>query len=260
MNGKELFESRTKDDIKEMAKYLYEYHECDYESVDDIEDEIYYFLNIIKDVQLIKDKEDDDFVVIVKKVKDDFYDEVEMDENGEIDFSKVPDYYIVDGIHVKELLENKDILDDTYEKHMKKDRKFITTYGIEFVERPRLLGFEIMDLCFEKEDINRIAAEIYYEYTFNGVTDQSQSDRKEELDARVKEVEELMELVKEHPEKKDEVFPPAKDIFSDLDEESVKVTKRDMDIYDKIAKYNFEDRYKFYKEYLEKYGDKQTKR
>ena len=259
MNGKELFLSRTPNDIKEMAKHLYKEHTGDYTSIGDVENEIYYFLDIIKDVKFVKEKEDEDFLVICKEVKDDFAEEIIKKEDGKIDFEKIPGYFCVDGVHLKEILEKRDMLDMPYKQSKDSKMPTITKYGIEFVERNKLLAFEIMDLCFEKYDMNTIAAEIYFEYTFNGVTQESQDERREHLENSKKELDELLKIVKEHPEKENEFFVSKKEVFSDLLDEDEKFDEQ-MEICEEFMEYEYIDQNKFFKEYLEKYKDTQIAR
>lgn len=73
-------------------------------------------------------------------------------------------------------------------------------YGYEFTEWEEVLNFEVLYIP-EGAERQEYISDILYEMSFNGMTRDSQVERREELEASIKESEEIRKLPKEEQEK-----------------------------------------------------------
>lgn len=104
-------------------------------------------------------------------------------------------------------------------------------YGYEFNEWEETLGYEVYTKNLTEENIQEALYNILYEMTFNGMTRETQEERKNELDDSIKETEELLKLPEEERKKH---FKDAKDLFELFD---VSITKKELNESERLLWY-----------------------
>ena len=104
-------------------------------------------------------------------------------------------------------------------------------YGYEFNEWEETLGYEVYTQNLTEENIQEALYNILYEMTFNGMTRETQEERKNELDDSIKETEELLKLPEEERKKH---FKDAKDLFDLFD---VSITKKELNESERLLWY-----------------------
>lgn len=83
------------------------------------------------------------------------------------------------------------------EKHVSEFPSLPQTFAYEFTEWETILGYQVYEENFKKFDVQDCIYAVLYEMSFNGMDRESQLERKEELDASVAEVDEIMALPEE---------------------------------------------------------------
>lgn len=78
----------------------------------------------------------------------------------------------------------------------------ISGYGYEFMPWGKVLAAQVLQGNVDRIGLNPFAADILWNMSFNGMTEESQKKRADELEASVKEVEEIQKLPEEEQEKK----------------------------------------------------------
>ena len=105
-------------------------------------------------------------------------------------------------------------------------------YGYEFNEWEETLGYEVYTKNLTAENIQDALYNILYEMTFNGMTRETQEERKNELDDSIKETEELLKLPEEERKKH---FKDAKELFELFDD--VSITKKELNESERLLWY-----------------------
>ena len=105
-------------------------------------------------------------------------------------------------------------------------------YGYEFNEWEETLGYEVYTKNLTEENIQEALYNILYEMTFNGMTRETQEERKNELDDSIKETEELLKLPEEEQKKH---FKDAKELFELFDD--VSITKKELNESERLLWY-----------------------
>lgn len=77
----------------------------------------------------------------------------------------------------------------------------LTSYGYEFSDWSETLPVRVIPENVERIGLNEFAADILWEMSFNGFDEESQSERKEELEKSMQECDELRSLPEEEREK-----------------------------------------------------------
>ena len=174
------------------------------------------------------------FTIFVDQYRDFLYD------NGK----DISTYFCVDGYYIDDILEHKEDLDKTDfsgELH-------ICPYGLDFISRKELAGFNICELSIDKYGIDRVIAEIIWEITFYGWDEET-------IDQHAKELDESLQGTKDHPED----LRPISELFEKLgweDERTEEEIEADLKLSKEIGLENFRNRNAFLKEYkLENYQD-----
>lgn len=263
MTISELLNSRTREDLEVIAAHLSKTYPNYYK---DTKKGIEHFLFFVSECNKCKivDKSDlVDFVITIDTVVDDLTDDVPYidDKETQIDFEKLERYYSVGGVHLKELINKQDTLTFTMEELKNSDSMPVTSWGIDFMDRGQLMNREILQLCLDKIDINVIAAEIFWEMTFNGLENEAVDERTEKLEKLATEIHEyknLDEAIKEADEKA-EKENSRNSTFREWYEQ-YKPSQKEMDNMRAICEYNRELINNFYIEYIDKYKDTQIKR
>ena len=114
--------------------------------------------------------------------------------------------------------EKNNLSDEELEQEFKKRVNATTLpsgYAYEFNEWEDILGYEV-----DEDNVNAIGKEkfagiVLYEMSFNGFDRESQDERREDLENRMKEFEEIKTLPKEEQEKR---YVPIEKVFNDLAE------------------------------------------
>lgn len=78
-----------------------------------------------------------------------------------------------------------------------RDTDIVTNYGFEFMDWKQVLAAEVIQDNAERFGLNLFAAEILWEMTFNGFTEEQQKERRDELEASIDETERIMSLPEE---------------------------------------------------------------
>ena len=78
---------------------------------------------------------------------------------------------------------------------------FPSSYGFIFTEWEHILGWEVYEGNLDKFDIQECIYSLLYEMSFNGITNESQEERRQELDESIKESEYIQSLPEEEREK-----------------------------------------------------------
>ena len=86
-------------------------------------------------------------------------------------------------------------------------------YAYEFTEWKDVLGFQVDLYNLADCGINGFVADVLGEMSFNGIMEESQQERREELEKSVEEFEQIRQLPKEEQEK---YFIPAEKVFREL--------------------------------------------
>ena len=74
-------------------------------------------------------------------------------------------------------------------------------YAFEFTEWEEILGWEVDPINVESVGINKFLSYVLFEMTFNGFEEMSQQERREDMEKRIEEFEELRKLPIEEQEK-----------------------------------------------------------
>ena len=82
----------------------------------------------------------------------------------------------------------------------KKFDPFPVSYAFEFTEWETVLGWDVYIGNLEELGLQKCIHSILYEMSFNGMTREEQEERREELDKRIKEFDEIKKLPKEAQE------------------------------------------------------------
>lgn len=77
------------------------------------------------------------------------------------------------------------------------DTDIVANYGFEFMDWKQVLAAEVIQDNAERFGLNLFAAEILWEMTFNGFTEEQQKERRDELEASIDETERIMSLPEE---------------------------------------------------------------
>jgi len=174
MKVKELFKSRTKNDIKEIGKIILEENPNHFE---DLESSVGTFLIFLNECQKCETKKIDqktarhaiiilnNFDLPVSK-EDIIYKDA---EETEIDYDRLKNGDSVLAVDVINLLLHYDTLKKTAKELQKEGLERFSTTQIDFVPREKILNTEIADLCFDRMSKNEIAAKIYWEMTYYGL-------------------------------------------------------------------------------------------
>ncbi len=169
------------------------------------------------------DEEDEDFLVVCKPILDDLG--KDFKNAKDVKETKLEMYLAVDGIHRKELIEKKDALNMTYEEVLNAEGLVMpTSYGIDFVERGKILNYEVSRASLEWYGLYTVAAEVFWEMTFYGLIEEQVAEKRENLMERVKEVDEYFKEEKEEKEEIEEIekneSEPSKTLSEKLEEAS----------------------------------------
>lgn len=112
---------------------------------------------------------------------------------------------------------------EAYERLTEAGRDLVRGRAFEFSEWKEILGWEVdpenVKECGEPEFV----AYVLYEMSFNGIYEEDQQERRDELFGRLEEFEEIMKLPEEEREGR---FVPAKDLFKDWKDERTEEEKR----------------------------------
>lgn len=219
------------------------------------------FYNDIENIELfnIEDeefKEYKDFVLLVNEYYDDNdYDNINIfDLNKKsfdintIDKNKLSKYFVVDGIHLNQLNKNNKVLSYTWDEMRKIENIFedgIITYGIDYLTRKIVLNLMVAEPSITKYGLLIVAAELFWELTFYGLTEEQIQHKGDELLSRVDSID------TEDMKNIENVEDFIEDVFGEnLDEEIL--TKEDLDFSMnfsiKIAEYNHTLENEFLKE------------
>ena len=176
------------------------------------------FYNEIESIQKIPlDEEDEDFLIICKPVLDDLG--KDFKDASKVKETKLDTYLVVDGIHKNELIAFKDNLDKPWKELFdNKDINMPVAYGIDFVERGRILNYEVSKASLEWYGLYTVAAEIFWEMTFYGLFNCQVEEKKKDLEERVDEVNEMIEKEKNGEDVSD-TFESLTELLEDLEEE-----------------------------------------
>lgn len=165
------------------------------------------------------EEEDKDFLVVCKPILDDLG--KDFKNAKDVKETKLEMYLAVDGIYRKELIEKKDALNMTYEEVLNAEGLVMpTSYGIDFVERGKILNYEVSKASLEWYGLYTVAAEVFWEMTFYGLIEEQVAEKREDLMERVKEVDEYFKEEKEEIEKNEN--EPTKTLSEKLEEASKK--------------------------------------
>lgn len=260
-----VFEIFKQVNIEELADKIMELHPSYYSKKEnyiqnkkDTLEILNKFYNDIDNIELfnIEDEEFEeykDFVLLVNEYYDDNdYDNINIfdlnkksfDINA-IDKNKLSKYFVVDGIHLNQLNKNNKVLSYTWDEMRKIENIFedgIITYGIDYLTRKIVLNLMVAEPSITKYGLLIIAAELFWELTFYGLTEEQIQNKGDELLSRVDSIDtENIENVEDFIE----------DVFGEnLDEEIL--TKEDLDFSMnfsiKIAEYNHTLENEFLKE------------
>ena len=176
MKVKELFDSRTKNDILEIGKIICQEYPERYSTPKEALKKYYIFLQECKKCRKDNKRKtfkETKFVIFVSKCIE-YYDGEEDipykdDEKREIDYDNLKSHYEVSGIDISEFVKKQDIINMTREEINKKGLTPYSTYDISLNKRSEILNYEIAQLCFDSIDANRLATEIYWEMTYHGL-------------------------------------------------------------------------------------------
>lgn len=163
--------------------------------------------------------ENKDKILLAYKTRDDFEDEniinttVSLFKISEIaekrkqlpDFINIPDPY--------EITEEE--LEKTWNTTWK-DRQYITSFAYEFTPWEEVLGYRVDPDNVEKFGKAEFLNEVLFEMSFNGFQEESQTERREELEKRAEEVEEAMRLPEEERKGK---FISLEEVYEHMKEE-----------------------------------------
>ncbi len=260
MTVKELLFSRSMSDIEEIAKYLAKAYPDYYEDTQKGQDHYIYLLSECKKAEKTNDPELRDFVINVNLFyEDDLENMVYTDESKtKIDYEKLPKYFNVDGIHLKELLEKKHTFGRTLKERRDSDELPLTTYGIDFMDRGDILNCEILELSLEKFDKNLLAAEIFWEMTFYGLENEEVEEKADEITGNCDEAMKIYEETKDNPEEYEKHFKSIDDL--DIFKDIPPLTEEEKKYMNDVAEYNVKVSDDFFLEYIKKYGNTQIAR
>ena len=189
--------------------------------------------NVVNDFKTIEPSYNEKkFTIFVDQYKDFLYD------NNE----DISTYFCVDGYYMDDILEHKEDLDKTDFS----DEIHFYPYGLDFISRKELAGFNVCELSIDKYGIDRVIAEIIWEITFYGWDEET-------VDQHAKELDESLKETKEHPED----LRPISELFEELgweDERTEEEIEADLKLSTEIGLENFRNRNAFLKEYITKYN------
>lgn len=100
-----------------------------------------------------------------------------------------------------EKISDVNILSDSEIEELINDYKHPTSYGYEYEPWDNILGFQIDENNAEKFGKTRLLANILYEMTFFGFSEENIDKERKILDQRTKEMDEILKLPKEEQEK-----------------------------------------------------------
>lgn len=251
----------NKVNIEEIAEKLMQNHNhyfSDKEKTVEVLKKFYDDISSITLDDISSNEEYKDFIVIVNEYYDDnsfkgenVFDLAEKYREKDFDFSSITEqtlekYFVVDGIHIHELIEKKDNIITDFHKYLEVSKEnfenfYITSYGLDFIPRKIILACEIADLSIEKFGLITCATEVFWELTFYGLTEEQVQAESHKLDERVEEVEEgNLETLEE------------------VDgEDNFEIDKRDinfsMEFSKKVNEYDHKILYEFYQEMANKF-------
>ena len=143
---------------------------------------------------------DDTVIVIVEKV---------FDPLGEDPFTP-SEYYSSSCVYLKDMI-TKDVIDNNDFE----GPNYVETYSYEFEDWEVILGWQLSNAAVEKYGILECALAIFEELIFHGVSDESRSERKADLDESIANYEEIKDLPEEERNKH---FIPADEVFAELEQ------------------------------------------
>ena len=172
----------------------------EYKDVKQIQNEFDSFLKKISNVDIIEIDEEnkrDGFVLVVDEVYSPYSIEPIKESHGtysipKIDIDKnVSKYFDVFGIHIKELVQKRNILGMTIQELKEKDLYSITKYGIDLMPWGVILNLDILPTSIDIYGVDIIAAKLFYEMTFYGGEEENQrilKDLTQQIDDNINEI------------------------------------------------------------------------
>ena len=172
----------------------------EYKDAKQIQNEFDSFLKQISNVDIIEMDEEnkrDGFVLVVDEVYSPYSIEPIKESHGaysipKIDIDKnVSKYFDVFGIHIKELVQKRNILGMTIQELKEKDLYSITKYGIDLMPWGVILNLDVLPTSIDIYGVDNIAAKLFYEMTFYGGEEENQrilKDLTQQIDDNIKEV------------------------------------------------------------------------
>lgn len=178
----------NKVNIEELAENLIQKHNEQFKEKEKTMNILRIFYEDIHSIELedvSSDEEYSDFTVIVNEIYDDnflngenIFDVAEKNRNtgysfDDVSVNQLEKYFVVDGLHISELMEKKDNIVLDFNEYMKLPSKdfskhYITSYGLDFIPRKIILACNVADLSIQKFGILTCATEIFWELTFYG--------------------------------------------------------------------------------------------
>lgn len=157
------------------------------------------------------------FINTLLSLTPEYEDNIIIFEKYWADWNDIPEEYIASELYEKKELinylnknKNKNCPVDNFnendrnenlEKLLKQFDKMPQSYAFEFTEWEKILGWEICEDNLEEFDIQECIYAILSEMSFNGITRESQEERREKLEESVKQHEEIMKLPEEERDK-----------------------------------------------------------
>lgn len=167
-------------------------------------DKVNTFFNDIEKIKTLDFEDDEfieykDFVIIISKYYDDNnYDNINIFDLNKKDFNinnidknKLNKYFIVDGIHLNQLKKNNKVLSYTLNEMKNIKNIFengIITYGLDFLTRKIVLNLRIAEPSISIYGLSTIAAELFWELTFYGLTEEKIQKKSNELNSKIEEI------------------------------------------------------------------------
>ena len=172
----------------------------EYKDAKQIQNEFDSFLKQISNVDIIEMDEEnkrDGFVLVVDEVYSPYSIEPIKESHGtysipKIDIDKnVSKYFDVFGIHIKELVQKRNILGMTIQELKEKDLYSITKYGIDLMPWGVILNLDVLPTSIDIYGVDNIAAKLFYEMTFYGGEEENQrilKDLTQQIDDNINEI------------------------------------------------------------------------
>lgn len=241
----ELYKNHYKDNpnILEKNEKIYKQNKYSLEEIEQSTKLIIY--NVIKgtikdflNVKIEKNDEYKDFYIFTI----DSYDDLG-------DINNLEKYFDVFGCYLNEMIENKECLNDETWEDKINNEKYFSHYGLDFIERKYLLGCEIADICIKTYGEIKVAAELFWEMTFYGYSEESIQKEENKLKEATKEIEEGNYYSYENID----------DFFKEIDSDYIPPTQEELNLSLKksqeIVEMNLKIYNHFFKEFLKDFKD-----